>query len=117
MKKILFLALFLIACTPDIPEGVTAVSDRSAADGLEGTWNVNGTLDDGGFSWFVEYRFEGDEYWKSGYPPISDHGTYTIEGESLSFAPDGETVYKQAFALAEDGQTIVIGSQTFTFVK
>lgn len=120
MKKILFLSLFLMACTTEVSEEVEEVrveDNRSSADGLDGTWNRNDTLDDGGFSWFVEYRFEGDEYWKSGYPPIEGHGNFEIIGDTLSFTPKEGAAFIQAFSLAENGQTLDIGGQTFTFVK
>ena len=84
---------------------------------FEGTWNANGPIDDGGFSWFVEYRFEGDEYWKSGYPPISEHGIFELSGNTILFTSSNEMASMQDFKLAEDGHTLDISGLTFTYVK
>jgi hypothetical protein len=113
MKKLLFLSLFLLSCSREL----VATTDRSFADGIEGTWSVSGTLDDGGFSWFVEYRFEGDEYWKSGYPPISENGTYELSGDTILFTSSDEVASMQTYKLSEDGQTLDISGLSFTYVK
>jgi len=116
MKKILFLTFFLISCSTELPKQDSVVSDRST-EGLEGTWNANGTIDDGGFSWFVEYRFEGDSYWKSGYPPISEHGNYELSGDTILFTSSDEVASMQTYKLSEDGQTLDISGLTFSYVK
>lgn len=115
MKKLLFFALLLIGCSTELSQEST-LSDRFT-EGLEGTWNANGTIDDGGFSWFVEYRFEGDHYWKSGYPPISEEGTFELSGNTILFTSSDEVASMQEYKLSEDGQTLDISGLTFTYVK
>lgn len=59
-----------------------------SSDKLQGKWSASGDLADSTDlrSWFVTYEFEGRNYKMSGYPPISEEGTYEIiqeNGDSL----------------------------------
>ncbi len=110
MKKILFLTLFLIGCTtePVVTEEIVEI---------DGTWRASGTVDDGGFNWYVEFSFEDGEYSMNGYPPTEDEGTYEVSEGSITFTSTQGGVNTQTFALSEDGQTLDMGGTSFTYVK
>lgn len=117
MKKLLFLTLFLIGCTSVTEEEVVLDTERSDADSIEGTWKAGGTVGDGGFNWYVEFRFEGDEYSMNGYPPTEDEGTYEVSEGFITFTSEQRGVNTQTFLLSEDGQTLDMGGTIFTYVK
>jgi len=55
---------------------------------IQGKWSASGNVGDSTDmnSWFITYEFEGRNYKMSGYPPISEEGTYEIvqeNGDSL----------------------------------
>jgi hypothetical protein len=55
---------------------------------LQGKWSAAGSLGDSTdmHSWYIEYEFDGRSYKMSGYPPISEEGSYEIveeKGDSL----------------------------------
>ena len=55
---------------------------------IQGKWSASGDIGDSTDmrSWFLTYEFEGRNYKMSGYPPISEEGTYEIvqeNGDSL----------------------------------
>lgn len=55
---------------------------------IQGKWSASGDTGDSTDmrSWFLTYEFEGRNYKMSGYPPISEEGTYEIvqeNGDSL----------------------------------
>ncbi|HWA05383.1 MAG TPA: hypothetical protein VG961_02465 [Ignavibacteria bacterium] len=57
-------------------------------DELKGKWSASGDIGDSTDmrSWFITYEFEGRNYKMSGYPPISEEGSYEIiqvNGDSL----------------------------------
>lgn len=67
---------------------ITAQSCGRNSDRLQGKWSAAGDLGDStdSRSWFITYEFEGRTYKMSGYPPISEEGTYEIiqeNGDSL----------------------------------
>lgn len=113
MKKLLFLTLFLLACT-----GTTVTNEESSAiNELDGTWKASGTVDDGGFNWYVEFSFEDGEYSMNGYPPTADEGTYEVSEGFITFTSEQRGVNTQSFVLSEDGQTLDMGGTSFTYVK
>lgn len=122
MKKLILLALLLVACKTE-PE--TVAESGIAGEGLEGTWTVSGELDDGDFSWFATYTFEGENYTLTGYPPIDDKGTYKVlshEGSTYTLevspiSPDNEDRYQIVVTLAEGGKTLDLNGQIYTRVK
>lgn len=118
MKKLLFFSLFLIGCTaePVVTEEILG-NDLSTEAGIEGTWKAGGTVDDGGFNWYVEFSFKNGEYSMNGYPPTADEGTYEIREGSITFTSEQGGVNTQTFVLSEDGQTLDMGGTNFTYVK
>lgn len=55
---------------------------------IQGKWSASGDISDSTDmrSWFITYEFEGRNYRMSGYPPISEEGSYEIvqeNGDSL----------------------------------
>jgi len=56
---------------------------------LEGKWSASGNLGDSTdmHSWYLEYNFTGNNYSVTGYPPLSESGTYEVieeKGDSLN---------------------------------
>lgn len=117
MKKLLFLGLFLIGCTAVTEEELVMDTERSDADLIEGTWKAGGTVDDGGFNWFVEFSFEDGAYSMNGYPPTEDEGTYEVSEGFITFTSEQGGVNTQTFTLSEDGQTLDMGGTNFVYVK
>ena len=55
---------------------------------LQGKWSASGNSGDSTEmnGWYIDYEFEGRNYKMSGYPPISEEGTFEIveeKGDSL----------------------------------
>ncbi|MEO8514997.1 MAG: hypothetical protein ABI543_15675, partial [Ignavibacteria bacterium] len=55
---------------------------------LQGKWSAAGDVGDSSdmHSWYIDYEFDGRNYKMSGYPPISEEGSYEIvqeKGDSL----------------------------------
>lgn len=73
---------------------------------LQGNWGVSGAAGDSTEfqAWYINYSFEGREYKKAGYPPITEEGTFEIISENkdslelyfnvLSSSPETKS-YKQ----------------------
>lgn len=88
---------------------------------LQGKWSAAGDINDSTdmHSWFIEYEFDGRNYKMSGYPPISEEGTYEIvqeKGDSLQLyfnvtKSSPETKSHKEWLLAKDS-SISIGSLT-----
>src|SRR5688572_22516604 len=52
---------------------------------LEGKWTTGGSIDEY-HSWYLEYRFNGNNYELVGYPPISENGRMKVKetrGDSI----------------------------------
>lgn len=74
--SILIFALFLNSCS------------NENVKKLQGKWKASGNIGDSTdmHSWYLDYEFDGRNYKLSGYPPISEEGTYEIieeKGDSL----------------------------------
>jgi hypothetical protein len=67
---------------------VIALNSCGSNKKLQGRWNAAGNLGDSTdmHSWYIEYVFEGRNYRITGYPPLSEEGTYEVieeKGDSL----------------------------------
>ncbi len=88
---------------------------------LQGKWSASGNVGDSTdmHSWYIEYEFEGRHYKMSGYPPISEEGSYEIveeKGDSLQLyfnvtKSSPETKSHKDWLVAKDS-TISLGSLT-----
>ncbi len=88
---------------------------------LQGKWSASGNIGDSTdlHSWFLDYEFDGRNYKMSGYPPISEEGTYEIiqeKGDSLQLyfnvtKSSPETKSHKEWLLAKDS-SISLGSLT-----
>lgn len=59
---------------------VIALNSCGANKKLLGKWSAAGNLGDSTdmHSWYIEYLFEGRNYKITGYPPLSEEGTYEV---------------------------------------
>ncbi len=88
---------------------------------LQGKWSASGNIGDSTEmrSWFMEYEFDGRNYKMTGYPPISEEGSYEIveeKGDSLQLyfnvtKSSPETKSHKDWLLAKDS-SLTIGTLT-----
>lgn len=81
MKYCLFLVLFVAFL-------LIIQSCGKNVSRMQGKWSASGDLGDSTDmrAWFITYEFEGSNYKMSGYPPISEEGSYEVvqeKGDSL----------------------------------
>ncbi len=89
---------------------------------LQGSWSVSGAAGDSTEfqAWYIDYSFEGRNYKKAGYPPITEEGTFEIISENkdslelyfnvLSSSPETKS-YKQWVMLRDS--SLFIGDLEF----
>lgn len=88
---------------------------------LQGKWSASGNIGDSTEmrSWFIEYEFDGRNYKMTGYPPITEEGSYEIveeKGDSLQLyfnvtKSSPETKSHKDWLLAKDS-SLTIGTLT-----
>lgn len=79
---------------------------------FEGTWTSGGGNQN--FAWTQTYHLEGGRYSMTGYPPISESGSYSVvlqDGNdyTLLFTPDDSTPSLVRFTMQEDGTLLWSG--------
>ncbi len=88
---------------------------------LQGKWSASGNIGDSTDlrAWYIDYEFDGRNYKLSGYPPISEEGSYEIveeKGDSLQLyfnvtKSSPETKSHKDWLLAKDS-SLTIGTLT-----
>src|SRR5215208_4772438 len=72
MKFILSLLFIALVGFSVAPTSATAPDDKL----IQGTWRLEGN--NGGHSWFLEWKFAEGKFTLSGYPPLYQEGSYRI---------------------------------------
>lgn len=85
---------------------------------FEGQWSASGS--ENNFSWYTTYTFKQGAYTISGYPPLSEKGTYTITTavdqtftlrlQPTQADPEKTEPYEIEMELSDDGQILQLGT-------